>query len=293
LHNPSAGDEDHSADEVSSVIERAGHRLEYRSADEPGWEQAIDGRGDVVAIAGGDGTVAKVLRALAGKSPRLATVLPLGSANNIARTLGIADESLGDLVAGWANARRRRYHLGEVAGPAESLTFVETVGGGLFAHSILRAQTIDAGDEDKVELGLRLLRRLVDELPPQSWKADLDGTDYSGEFLAVEAMVIGWTGPGVPLAPSAVPEDRLLDVVQISDRDRAGLAAYLDDRLEGRVARPPALTVRRCRKARLSQDASSPLRIDDELWQADAAPAGSHDVSISISEACVELLVPR
>jgi diacylglycerol kinase family enzyme len=293
LHSPSAGDENHSADAISSVIGRAGHRVEYRLADEPGWEQAIDGRGDVVAIAGGDGTVGRVLRALAGKSPRLAALLPIGSANNIARALGIADESLNDLVAGWATARRRRYHLGEAAGHAESLTFVETVGGGLFAHSILRAQTIDAGDTDKVELGLRLLRRLVDELPPQPWKADLDGVDHSGEFLAVEAMIVGWTGPGVPLAPTADPEDPLLAVVQISDGDRAGLASYLEDRLEGRDARPPALTVRRCRTARLSRQPTSPLRIDDELCRPDGALSGGRDFSVSISESSVELLLPR
>ena len=91
------------------------------------------------------------------------TILPLGSANNIASTFGLGERTPEELIAGWSDAERRRYRLGLATTPHRREAFVETVGGGLFAESIVRAAALETGDEDKVELGLRLLRELVDE----------------------------------------------------------------------------------------------------------------------------------
>ena len=52
-------------------------------------EDCLDGDfGDAVIVAGGDGTVGKVAKRLAGTDVPL-VVLPTGTANNIARSLGI------------------------------------------------------------------------------------------------------------------------------------------------------------------------------------------------------------
>jgi diacylglycerol kinase family enzyme len=206
-----------------------------------------------------------VLRELAKAPQRTVTVLPLGSANNIGRAFGLGDREPEELVAGWDAAERRRFRLGEVKAGVETRTFLESVGGGLFAESIRRAERLETEDTDKVELGLRVLRRLVDELPVAPWDVELDGVDAGGNYVAVEAMVIGQTGPQIPLAPAADPEDDHLDVVLIGDRDRAELAAYFDDRLAGRPAAAPRLTVHRCRAAVL-RSPPAPMRIDDELW---------------------------
>jgi diacylglycerol kinase family enzyme len=228
-----------------------------------------------------------VLRELAKGPPRTVTVLPLGSANNIARALGLGGREPEELVAAWETGERRRFRLGEVEAGAETRTFLESVGGGLFAESIRQAERVETEDTDKVELGLRVLRRLVDELPVEPWGVELDGADASGYHVAVEAMVIGQTGPQIPLAPAADPEDARLDVVLIGDADRAQAAAYLDDRLAGRPASAPRLTVRRCREAVLRPPPSAPLRIDDELWQ---------DVRSDVrarTSGWVEVLTPR
>jgi diacylglycerol kinase (ATP) len=52
-----------------------------------GIEALLEARPDVVAAAGGDGTVAAAARTLAGQGISLA-ILPMGTANNIARSLG-------------------------------------------------------------------------------------------------------------------------------------------------------------------------------------------------------------
>lgn len=79
------------------MIGHAGHDIVYRSTREPGWEKAI-ADADLVAVAGGDGTVGKALTALGDIEPPLIAVLPLGSANNIARALGIDNQSPEELT---------------------------------------------------------------------------------------------------------------------------------------------------------------------------------------------------
>ena len=202
------------------MIANAGHEVAYHPVDGPSWRRALDEDPDLVAIAGGDGTVRAVLTAMAERAQALVTVLPLGSANNIARALGFPDRPPEELIAGWSTATRRRFRLGDLQAPDRHEAFVETVGGGLFAEAIKEAERVQDDDDDKVELGLRVLHRLVEELPTQPWHLRLDGVEHHGRYLAVEAMVIGETGPRVPLAPAARPDDRRIDVVLIRDEDR-------------------------------------------------------------------------
>ena len=78
--------------------------MKYQSCKEKKWKKVLKKPCDIVAVAGGDGTVGKVARELIEKRIPIA-VLPLGTANNIAKSLGIADIPLQDLVASWTAAR--------------------------------------------------------------------------------------------------------------------------------------------------------------------------------------------
>src|SRR6266498_4685466 len=112
LHNPYAGDADQpSGDEILSLIRSAGHSAVYQSSKEPGWEKALEEAADIVAVAGGDGTVGKVAKRLIGNHTPIA-VLPLGTANNIATALNLTDPPIEHLIAGWATAPHeiRRRH---------------------------------------------------------------------------------------------------------------------------------------------------------------------------------------
>ena len=91
----------------------------------------------LVAVAGGDGTVADVMRVLAGSSAPM-TVLPFGTANNVAASLGLAGRPVEELVAGWETGRQLRYFTGRVTGGGATSTFVEALGGGLCAAGIER-----------------------------------------------------------------------------------------------------------------------------------------------------------
>jgi diacylglycerol kinase (ATP) len=285
LHNPSAGDEDHSEASIRSLIEQAGHEVAYQSLDEGDWEQSLRVPADLVAIAGGDGAVRKVLRRLESTPP--VTLLPVGSANNIARSLGFADLDFDKLVAAWPHGRRMPYRLGELRSADEQHVFVESAGAGLFAEALSRAEEQKAEGSDKVELGIRILRELVEELPAQPWGLTLDGVDRSEEFIAVEAAAIGLTGPNVPLVPDADPSDELLDVAMVTESERSAMAVYLERRLRGEEPPAPALPRQRAAEVSVSPPVGRPFRVDDDLL---SSTPGHADAFVGMRS--VELLLP-
>src|SRR5688572_6478470 len=92
VHNPSAGDADHSEQQLAELVRAAGHEVIHHSSKASGLEEALAEPADLVLVAGGDGTVAKVARKLVQKDVLMA-ILPLGRSNNIARALGIDPRS--------------------------------------------------------------------------------------------------------------------------------------------------------------------------------------------------------
>jgi diacylglycerol kinase (ATP) len=289
IHNPGAGDDDHRAEELCSLLREAGHEVRYQSVKETDWRAALEHPSELVVAAGGDGTVRKVFKERALRHAAV-TLLPLGSANNIARTLGFADEDVSRLVEGWGSAERRHFDIGLVSAPWGEARFVESFGGGIFADVLARAEDEPNGEE-KLELGLRVLRDVLEEASPQGWSLEVDGEELSGEWLGVEVMNVRETGPNVPLAPDADPTDGLFDVVCIRPDDRAALVSYVEERIEGRRPSAPRLPARRGAAVSLSPPDGCRLHVDDELWPADPDAHGA-DAVLGVGRRSVELLVP-
>src|SRR6476646_10750698 len=132
IHNPDAGSTDEScADEIANSIRAAGHSVVCQSCRNAGWKDALLEPGDLVAVAGGDGIVGTVAKQMIGKSVPIA-VLPMGTANNIASTLGLTSLSMDDLIRGWGSARRIQLDVGTAHAPWGKQYFIEGLGLGLF-----------------------------------------------------------------------------------------------------------------------------------------------------------------
>ncbi|MBA3895362.1 MAG: diacylglycerol kinase, partial [Gemmatimonadales bacterium] len=99
VHNPGAGDERHSAKRIMRELEEAGYDARLESIKKQDLGEALEDPGDLVVVAGGDGSIKKVAIAMAGRGVPLA-ILPIGTANNIAKSLG-ALGSMGELIEGW------------------------------------------------------------------------------------------------------------------------------------------------------------------------------------------------
>jgi hypothetical protein len=84
----------------------------------------------------------------------------------------------------------------------------------------------------------------------------------------------------------------LLDVVLVTDEDRAALVAYLDGRVENRPLATPRLPTRRGRKLVLRPPDERTLRVDDEMLAEYPERSGIDTASASVDPARVTVLVP-
>jgi diacylglycerol kinase family enzyme len=91
LYNMNAGDTVQ-IDEIREAVARHGHEIVAVSYKSVGLDELVKGQPELIAVAGGDGTIAAAARRFAGCGLPLA-VLPLGAADNIAEAS--ASEDLG------------------------------------------------------------------------------------------------------------------------------------------------------------------------------------------------------
>lgn len=293
IHNPAAGRQ--GGDEASKLrrcLRDCGYDVRYRSAREPGWKAALKKAADLVLVAGGDGTVARVARRMAARGVPLA-LLPSGTANNIAHSLGLVGRPMEALVRGLENARRVKLDIGIAAGPWGERYFVEGVGVGLFAD-LLASPASDALKERRkpVESGLARLCEVLARCDPLEIVATLDGRAISGRYLLLEAMNLPYIGPNLHLAEASRPGDGFFDVVLVREAERDRLLHYLErwQANRERLAVLPALRGRRL----MIEWTGFALHIDDKLQpKTRAAPnemAGL--VEARIEGDAVEFLVP-
>jgi diacylglycerol kinase (ATP) len=285
LHNPTAGDAEHRPEAIVSALEEAGHEVEWQSMKEDDWEEALGGGAELLVVAGGDGTVQKVFRRMTGKDIPV-TLLPVGSANNVARSLGFDDDDPGRLVQGWPTARHVSCDIGSISTGQKQHCFVESAGGGVFADALDRAARADdelVADE-KIERGLRLLQDSMADARPAPWGLSVDGDDLSKELVGLEVLNVRALGPQITLAPEADPADGVLDLVPIRTEDAAALAAYFDARRKGRSPDLPAFEAHRAAEIVFRPPPGTSLHCDDAVL-----PAGDAVICVAGQ---VRVLVP-
>lgn len=207
---------------------RAGHATELA-------RQAVRQGRELVIAAGGDGTVAEVAHGLAGTDVVLG-VMPMGSIMNIARTLCLPR----DLAAAAATISHGQVLAMDV-GRTRTVHFLEAAGVGLDAGLFNYFNRADRGTLSlpaAVRSAFRFLRLLG--RPPLSIVAD-------GERIDVRApMVVVANGPFVgaayTIAPDALIDDGLLDLIIFNGASVPRMLLYLAAIAGGRSVAPPPHT---------------------------------------------------
>lgn len=292
LHNESAGDESWSRKDIIRLVRRAGFVPKYRSLKRALNEPKLLEGGEFAIVAGGDGSLRKASFALLGRGVPIAP-LPLGTANNIARSFGLTMKPH-RIVEGWRDPTRRPVDIGVVEGPWGKRHFIEGIGIGLISRSIAFLREIDAGatfalkkSRHKLHRNICVAAAIAHQMQPINARLTVDRRDFSGEFLLLEVLNIRRAGPGVELAPFATPSDGRLDIITATARQRPRLMRVLKAQLE-EGNRMPGLTTRRARHVRLRVHAACDLRIDDSTERIETGTV----VEITIEPAALEFVLP-
>ncbi|GAB3324027.1 hypothetical protein GCM10027299_20880 [Larkinella ripae] len=240
LHNPGAGDEEHSKKELMALIESEGFVCRYASTKKDDWKN-LKTDVDFLVVAGGDGTVRKVAKRLLNRKliekPYPVALLPNGTANNIAGTLNIPIDDPRPVVQSWHKDQRKTFDIGLVEGLPKRHFFLEGIGYGVFPRLIKEMEDHQErstdSPEEKLNVALEVLAEIVQSYEARPCQIEVDGVDYSGNYLLVEVMNIRSIGPKLVLAPAADPGDGQFEIVLVSENQRVGLLTYVQNRLNG------------------------------------------------------------
>jgi diacylglycerol kinase (ATP) len=192
--------------------------------------EALQGGHDILVVAGGDGTIHGVVNALAPDFDRCRLVLvPLGTGNDLCRTLGIPDTMPG-AVGLIREGREKRIDLIRVETPSRTWYAVNTASGG-FSGQLQESLS----EEVKAAWGpLAYLRGAAGVLPGMTvYQAELTFDGLPPRRLDALNVIVAngrYAARGWRIASKADPEDGLLDVVVVRDApllDLAEVAARL------------------------------------------------------------------
>ncbi|MEZ0239234.1 MAG: diacylglycerol kinase family protein [Chloroflexota bacterium] len=246
-------------------------------------DQAVAERFDAIVAAGGDGTVESVALRLIDTETALA-VLPLGTAQNIARSIGIPRD-LDGAAALVADGTVRRMDIGEVHTPAVR-PFLGAVSIGLTAEILAQGGHLDEG---RYGAFLATLRRAVRREAVRI-DVELDGRRIEARAIGLVVANAPYTGLAISVAPDAGLDDHQLDVVIFEGFSRWGLLRYLLRRLWGRRpgGRKPAkrgILMLRGRNVRVT--ARHPLAV-----RVDSNDLGTTPVEVGVRPGALRVIAP-
>jgi diacylglycerol kinase (ATP) len=288
LHNPQAGEGEYTKKKLLSMIRSAGFKCSYSSTKKEGWEKIQAADADFIILAGGDGTVRKVAGALLDKKLPIG-LIPLGTANNIAKTLGITGKPE-DIIDAWNNKNIKKYDVGRIYGLQKAGFFLEGFGYGVFPRLMKemkkKEERLTESADKNLKIALEMLHDIILSSKARYCKISLDGADHSGKFLLAEVMNIQSIGPNLHLAPFADPGDGSFDVILIAERQREEFANYVHNKLNG-VELPPVFNILKARNLDIYWEGKL-MHVDDEIIALEE-PA---EVKIKLQEGVLEFLVP-
>lgn len=290
LHNPSAGKGEYTKKELMAILEAQGFECGYSSTKEKGWKK-MDDDVDFLVVAGGDGTVRKVVVKLLdkedGKNPPIA-LLPLGTANNIAKALGINGHAK-EVISNIDKDKRKKFDVGRLKGLKEGSVFLESFGYGIFPSlmGMMKENPVseEQTPEEELKTALDRVHNIILSQDAASFNISIDGMEHTGNYIMVEVMNISSIGPNLGLSPNSDPGDGQFEVVLIPESQREEFASYISHKIGG-VDKTFIPLIVKGSDIRIDTQVKT-LHIDDELI--DVEKTG--EVTIKPDRAMLEFLV--
>lgn len=235
------------------LTERRGHAHDLAA------DAARRGASAVIAW-GGDGTINEVASALAFGGVPLG-IVPAGSGNGLARELGI-DRRPEQALAAALRSTTRAIDVGEVDGHF----FVNIAGFGLEAHVARQFNAPSNARRGFLGYAGITARALVNYVP-MGYRITTGGETVDVRALIVTLANSAQYGNGARIAPGALLDDGLLDLVVVQERSRLGTVVNLPRLFNGTVAAMPGCLMKAVREVTIETDEPLTYHLDGEPFQ--------------------------
>ncbi len=243
-----------------------------------------DGYKIIIAM-GGDDTIEAIIRGMAGSKTRLG-MIPVGTANNLAKSLGIPEdvEQACDIIA---SRNVRKLDMGRVrVGKGKKLPFFELVIVGIGAAIYPDAMRVRKGKRPLEGIRGAIQTLLTHETKPKV-TVMIDGeSNVTVETMLAIVSNVPLIGPNMLVDPNASMEDGLLDISLYPNFSEAELLAYFTKVMNEKNAEDGKIQRYRAKKIMLKT--SPKLEV-----MADGVMLGKGKVKIKVLPGALRVLAPE
>jgi len=241
---------------------------------------------DRVIAVGGDGTVQEVVNGLISASdPAALGIVPLGSGNDLARSLALPTE----LATAWRIAigrATRRIDVARARNGAGTERWFASAGGIGFDAQVAAAMAErsgwQAGRAGYLLTTLTELRRFEN----RRVRLTIDGETETGDVLFVAIANGAYYGGGMRIAPGALLDDGRLDVCVVGDISRLTVLRQLPNLYRGTHINHPAVSMRSGTTIDADGDDNTRIHLDGE-------PFGGLPLRVTISHRALVVAAPE
>jgi diacylglycerol kinase (ATP) len=265
--NPAAGGGGGAARAEEALRALPGVRLVRTSGPGDGQRlarEAVAAGAEVVVACGGDGTVFEVANGLMPEARAALAVLPVGTGNSFVRDLGLAD--LDAAVGALKDQRRRKIDVLKVEHTGGVLYSVNLVSYGFsaVAGELTNRRFKPMGSAGYVSAVLASLVRLKHHVVPNA----LDGGAFDSRPMTLLSFCNSrYTGGAMMMAPPALVDDGLVDVVRIGPMNRRRFIACFPKIFRGTHPEMPEVQLTRAHTVSIARIGPLPVMIDGEVQQ--------------------------
>ncbi len=236
-----------------------------------------------IIVAGGDGTLNEVINGI-GDSPVTLGIVPLGTGNVLAYELGLDSEDLDGALDAISRGSVREFDLGA----ANGTRFLLMAGFGFDAEVVRSVPPRAKGLFGRMAYAPTLIRESVC-YRPSTFRLTLDGeTALSVAAYNVIVCNCASYAPNFQIAPDALPDDALLDVLIFEHRPAMKLRflGWLSASLITRWAADPCAVRHRARHVRIESDPPVKMQLDGDV-------RGESGIEIEVLPKALRLIVPQ
>jgi len=288
IANPGAGKVSDSADNlklVTGYLEKSGLKVDVALAKPkeeatPIAKQAVKDGYKIVVAMGGDGTIEAVMRGMIGSKARLG-VVPAGTENNIARSLGIPKD-LEEACALIASDNTLKLDMGQVTTrKGKKFIFFEMATIGLSAAIYPDASKVASGKLASIKVAA--LTFIHQEIRPKIFLTLDDESKIEVETMLVMVSNTPVFGKNFKVAPDASLQDGRLDISVYPDFGKVELLRYYAAVMDGGYSGDGKVQHYQARKVKVKT--SPKLEV-----MADGVALGKGTVTIKVRKAALRVI---